>query len=1010
MMRSFICGLVTVLPLWGLPDGFEINTFAEPFDIEYPTALTAAADGTVYVSVDRNGSLGKVKGGMGSVVACRDTDGDGKADRFTKFVPDVDSPRGGDFAGGTLYLIHPPYLSAFRDTTGDGEADEHKVLLENIGFGLNHPRGADHTTNGCKMGIDGWIYIAVGDFGMEGTKGTDGRVVTLHGGGVARVRPDGTDLEVFSYYTRNICDVAISPYLDLFTRDNTNDGKGWNIRVHHFTNGSDHGYPRLYKNFADEAVKPVLDLGGGSGTGALYLHEPGMPGNYGEMLFTCDWTTGRIYEHALQPFEATYTMGQEDFMQLGRAIDIDVDGESRLYVCDWRGGGFKFGGEGKKVGLVQRIVPTGAKVEKWPDLSTAGGAGLVGQLAHRSAVRRREAQWELLKRGATPELAEGLFGLMKDASQPLYGRVAAIFTFKQLFGEKGNTYLAELLKDDAVREFVLRAIADRKGELEGVPSIWFREALRDPNPRVRLQAVVGLQRLGTTDGAEDIIELAAAGWEARAKLGKGEDHRIPHASVRALARTGAWEACLAAVADPKQRTVALRALQRMHRDEVVEGLAGILATAGEDGALRFAVMSALARLCHTEGEWDKKAWWGTRPDDRGPYFLVTDWSGTPKVKRVLEAGFGGLAQADRSRMLEVFARNRIEVSALTLGDQDPLQVALMTPVPDKGQVVLLTNAALDRKREWNERLESYVALRRAGAGVVLRNQVGILSRWLEEPAHAADTERELADFINEPTLVAHLRNLRTIARKENRGMSRVAWRAILTISQSPLVQEKVKQQATEMAKDNPREEGFFLALADMKLAGFDDQIAAAIASDNDTLIAAAENARKVIAAVSASEGKRVAGMDTKDVLKAAMESTGDPGRGRELFTRQGCVACHAVEQAAVQKGPYLGSAGSKFTRDYLIMSILDPNAVVAQGFQTELITLKNGMVHMGFVTREEDGVIEIRNVAGIASELKEADVKSRVSQPMSMMPPGLAGALSVGEFVDLVEYLASMKE
>jgi putative heme-binding domain-containing protein len=220
----------------------------------------------------------------------------------------------------------------------------------------------------------------------------------------------------------------------------------------------------------------------------------------------------------------------------------------------------------------------------------------------------------------------------------------------------------------------------------------------------------------------------------------------------------------------------------------------------------------------------------------------------------------------------------------------------------------------------------------------------------------------------------------------------------------------VKQQATEMAKDNPREEGFFLALADMKLAGFDDQIAAAIASDNDTLIAAAENARKVIAAVSASEGKRVAGMDTKDVLKAAMESTGDPGRGRELFTRQGCVACHAVEQAAVQKGPYLGSAGSKFTRDYLIMSILDPNAVVAQGFQTELITLKNGMVHMGFVTREEDGVIEIRNVAGIASELKEADVKSRVSQPMSMMPPGLAGALSVGEFVDLVEYLASMKE
>ena len=149
----------------------------------------------------------------------------------------------------TLYLIHPPFLSSFRDTTGDGVADEHKVLLENIGFGLRHPRGSDHTTNGCRMGIDGWLYIAVGDFGMEATKGADGKVVTLRGGGVARVRPDGSDLEIYSYHTRNICDIAISPKLDLFTRDNTNDGKGWNIRVHHLTNGSEHGYPRLYKNF-----------------------------------------------------------------------------------------------------------------------------------------------------------------------------------------------------------------------------------------------------------------------------------------------------------------------------------------------------------------------------------------------------------------------------------------------------------------------------------------------------------------------------------------------------------------------------------------------------------------------------------------------------------------------------------------------------------------------------------------------------------------------------------------
>ncbi|MEO1830943.1 MAG: hypothetical protein ABGZ08_00315, partial [Akkermansiaceae bacterium] len=129
-----------------------------------------------------------------------------------------------------------------------------------------------------------------------------------------------------------------------------------------------------------------------------------------------------------------------------------------------------------------------------------------------------------------------------------------------------------------------------------------------------------------------------------------------------------------------------------------------------------------------------------------------------------------------------------------------------------------------------------------------------------------------------------------------------------------------------------------------------------------------------------------------------------------IYTRQGCIACHAVDQKAVQKGPYLGSAGSKFTKDYLIQSILDPNAVVAQGFQTELITMKDKTAHMGFVTREEDGVIDIRNIAGIVTQLREGMIAKRDHQPQSMMPVGLASTLTVDEFNHLISYLVSMKE
>ena len=52
-------------------------------------------------------------------------------------------------------------------------------------------------------------------------------------GGIARVRPDGTCLEQVTWGSRNIYDIAIDPYLNIFARDNTNDGRGWDTRFHH---------------------------------------------------------------------------------------------------------------------------------------------------------------------------------------------------------------------------------------------------------------------------------------------------------------------------------------------------------------------------------------------------------------------------------------------------------------------------------------------------------------------------------------------------------------------------------------------------------------------------------------------------------------------------------------------------------------------------------------------------------------------------------------------------------
>src|SRR5262249_31666161 len=157
----------------------------------------------------------------------------------------MDSPRGLFFDAGTLYVLHPPEITAYHDDNGDGVSDRTDVLVKGIGFDLKR-RGADHTTNGIRLAIAGWLYVAVGDYGFTKAEGKDGKTLQLHGGGVVRVRLDGTGLEIVSRGQRNIYDVAIDPLMNLFTRDNTNDGGGWDVRLSQIIPTGQYGYPSLF--------------------------------------------------------------------------------------------------------------------------------------------------------------------------------------------------------------------------------------------------------------------------------------------------------------------------------------------------------------------------------------------------------------------------------------------------------------------------------------------------------------------------------------------------------------------------------------------------------------------------------------------------------------------------------------------------------------------------------------------------------------------------------------------
>ncbi|MBS1608588.1 MAG: c-type cytochrome [Bacteroidetes bacterium] len=629
------------------PSELKVSAFAGPDLTPSPACIAAAATGEVYVGVDMIGSLGK-QPGRGMIVKLEDRDNDGIMDHHTEFAV-VDNPRGILPVGNKLYVLHTVFndslaagmdLVVFEDKDNDGKADGPSTpLIEHIS-NVNYirSRGTDHATNGIRMGIDGWIYIAVGDFGFHEAVDREGKKLTMQGGGIVRVRPDGKEMEIYSHGTRNIYDVAIDPYMNIFTRDNTNDGGGWNIRFSHHIQSGEYGYPLLFKHFTEEIIPAMVDLGGGSGTGCLFMDDPVWPEKFNHIPMMADWGRSEVYIHRITPSGASFTQKDESFFKLPQVTDLDVDGSGRLYMSAWDGAGYE--GDSSK-GFVIRVVPANWQYKKFPDVTSASVSDLIVLLKTDAAVARLAAQQELLTR-KNDEVVKAAWELAADKSAPLYARVAGIFTYAQAAGKDGIKNLVQLTNDESVKEFALRALADRKPLVKDVPVEPFINAIKETtSPRVEAAAIIGLGRLGKTEAAKELLKIPVpASFVAPAKGTEGP-HATPntdiipaHLAVHSLVELNAGDDCIAAI-NSSSSTIALWALRYMHDEKVINGLIAAY-NHSQDKKLKDQLLVTLARLYNMETPYDGSTWWSTRPDGHGPYYKPTTWKESDKIKAFLK--------------------------------------------------------------------------------------------------------------------------------------------------------------------------------------------------------------------------------------------------------------------------------------------------------------------------------------------------------------------------------------
>jgi putative heme-binding domain-containing protein len=1007
-------------------EGFEATIFATPDQANYPVFSAAAPDGTLFVSSDRNGSLGRLPD-MGRVLRLRDTKGTGRADEVKEFVANVDSPRGLVWDKDRLYLVHPPHLSVYIDKDGDGVADEEKVLVKNLAFTFKD-RPADHTTNGLSIGVDGWLYIACGDFGFMEAEGTDGRKLQLRGGGVIRVRPDGTGLELYSYGTRNILEAAISPLLDGFTRDNTNDGDGWDIRFHHISGLEDHGYPKLFKFFPNEHVEPVAGYGGGSGCGAVWIDEPGFPSEWNNLPYTNDWGPGPLFRHTVRAKGASFEELEKpvSLIKVPKSTDADVDGMSRVYVNSWRNGGFSF--SNPDIGFIARVSPKGYTPEPIPDFAKAGEPELLRLLEGNSHRRRLEAQRELLRRGLQPGGIAALEALTAAKAKPLASRVAALFALKQGRGEGSHTFLLKQCEDPSIAAWAIRALADRWDQLAGVPAEpLVRFGTQSSDARTRREAATALARLGRQADAAALVPLIA-----------DSDPLVAHTAVQALIRLKATGAALQVIdkesgpsvgesRDAVLRAGAIRVLQSVHEPAVVESLISRLEKEGDMGR-RLDLCRALSRLYYVEGEWKGDSW-GTRPDTRGPYYQPEKWAQSDRIGEVLLATLNKAGAEEAARLSSEFGRHRIKPGdaigkLIQLAASNPeviptlaRQLSQEDTIPPQA-VPLLLRVLRDSQQTTFNRSMAAIALAKADDAEAFLSLFEVLP-GIPGGGNGSDLDKAKNAFYNAPRLENYHQRFEELAANPNEPLAKEADLILLKLAkrtsgapESRLMSQKALEDGWKAnAKrriqiiNAMKQARTSLAALELPLIQALQDADAAVKSAADGLVKQLKlNPEKILAAAKPT-GPLISGLKGEDVLAEVSKVKGDRTKGEALFVQQGCVNCHTIAQGQPLKGPYLGNIAQTYKRAELAEAILYPSKTISQGFATNVFTLKDGAVQMGFVVKESADSIQIRNIAGQELTLPSATVASRTTDPKSLMPEGLLGNLSVKDFAGMLDYL-----
>ncbi|OAI58145.1 glycosyl hydrolase [Verrucomicrobiaceae bacterium SCGC AG-212-N21] len=503
-----------------VPADCELRLFASEPDIRKPIAMAWDERGRCWVAETSDYPHGLVEDGRGhdSIRICEDTDGDGKADKFTVFADKLNIPTAIVFVNGGIIVSQPPRFLFLKDTDGDDKADVRQDIISGYGIRDTHAQASN-----LHYGIDNWIYGCVGYSGFEGIVNGQSLSFTM---GTYRLKPDGSALAFLHQFTNNAWAHSENDSGDQF--GGTANGAPLffgGIPATHYPKGM-RGMTAKKINEVDlcHTITPnfrQVDVFGGytAAAGSAFIYSDNLPKRFQGKVMVCEPTMKLISLMDVQNDGAGYTA--KDAWNLVASSDewmspvfAEVGPDGAVWFADFQNfiiqhnptpsverGGFK--GQTGVGGAHMNDLRDHERGRIYRVVAKAGighpariGPAIVGD----TPWERLTAQRLMLERGDADVAALAKQVVAQDSG---IAAIHALWTLHGLGKLNEATHKAALLaKDPKLRRNAIRALGN---DTKAHDLFFGAGVITDPDLHTRLAAFVKLAEFPTTPEVKTLV-------------------------------------------------------------------------------------------------------------------------------------------------------------------------------------------------------------------------------------------------------------------------------------------------------------------------------------------------------------------------------------------------------------------------------------------------------------------------------------------------------------------------